>query len=129
MSKPPIICLCGSTRWADVMAVLAWECEKRGAIVVKPNFLPSWYATSDHLAEAQGVKAQLDELHMRKIDLADLVVAVCFDVDGNPYMGESTRNEFNYALSQGKTHARVYGPSVSVDLVPYLQIMAERLVP
>jgi len=46
----------------------------------------------------RGTKAKLDELHLRKIDLADEVLIL--NVDG--YIGESTRNELNYAKSKGK---------------------------
>lgn len=43
-------------------------------------------------------KAVLDELHLRKIDLADRVLVV------NPggYVGESTTTEITYARSAGK---------------------------
>lgn len=43
-------------------------------------------------------KRLLDELHKRKIDLADRVLIV--NVGG--YIGESTRGEIEYATSRGK---------------------------
>jgi len=43
-------------------------------------------------------KPMLDELHLRKIDLSDEVFIV--NVDG--YIGESTFNEIEYAIKQGK---------------------------
>jgi hypothetical protein len=99
---PRIVCICGSTRFIDVIAVLAWELEKRGAITVKPNLLPRWYAPDNklghHMAEHQGLKAELDALHMRKIDLSDEVVVV--DLAG--YIGESTRAEIAHANTTGK---------------------------
>lgn len=42
-------------------------------------------------------KAALDELHKRKIDLADYVYVI--DVDG--YTGASTRSEVEYAADHG----------------------------
>lgn len=44
-------------------------------------------------------KAVLDALHLRKIDLADRVLVV------NPggYVGESTRQEIDYARAAGKS--------------------------
>jgi hypothetical protein len=39
--KPEIICLCGSSRFIDVAAVLAWELEKDGKIVVMMHLLPA----------------------------------------------------------------------------------------
>lgn len=43
-------------------------------------------------------KAALDELHKRKIDLADEVLVL--NVDG--YIGDSTRSEIEYAQQHGK---------------------------
>jgi len=96
--------MCGSTRFADLMAVLSWEMEKLGYIVLRVNFVPDWYvnksgmAESSHIADQQGLKEELDTLHFRKIDLADKVY-VC---DFMGYIGESTRNELNYALETEK---------------------------
>lgn len=44
-------------------------------------------------------KAQLDELHKRKIDLADEILVL--NVDG--YVGASTRSEIEYARNHNKT--------------------------
>jgi len=50
-------------------------------------------------AEQDSVKAKLDELHLRKIDLADEILVL--NVGG--YIGESTRNEIEYAKLIGRT--------------------------
>ena len=104
-SKPPeIICMCGSTRFSDLMAAISWEMEKQSKIVLRVNYLPGWYVKNAgwtqpaHGAEQDGLKEVLDTLHCRKIDLCDRVF-VC-NVDG--YIGESTRNEINYATKIGK---------------------------
>lgn len=106
MKKPKIICICGSTRFADTHAIKRWEFEKTGeAICLMINYLPAWYADeqgwdgNDHFGEQSGLKEVLDDLHFRKIDLSDEVFVV--NVDG--YIGESTRNEIDYALSKGKS--------------------------
>jgi hypothetical protein len=104
--KPKVICICGSTRFADYHAIKRWELEKTGVyICLMINYLPDWYAkqqfgegVNDHFGEAAGLKDLLDDLHFRKIDLCDEVFVI--NVDG--YIGESTRNEINYAESQGK---------------------------
>ncbi len=100
-----VICICGSTRFIDQHAIARWEFEKTGkAICLMVNYLPAWYGNEqgwnedDHFAEQAGVKEILDELHFRKIDLADRVYVI--NVDG--YIGESTRNEINYAIRTGK---------------------------
>lgn len=48
--------------------------------------------------EGPGVAAALDELHLRKIDLADEVLVI--NVGG--YIGESTRREIAYAEATGE---------------------------
>ena len=50
------------------------------------------------LEKAQPQKAKLDELHLRKIDLASEVLIL--NRDG--YIGDSTRRELEYAKEQGR---------------------------
>lgn len=99
--RPQIICLCGSTRFVNEMAVLAWELEKDGNIVLGLHLLPANYpgVQEDHQAEAENVKEKMDALHLRKIDLADRI----FVVNIGGYIGESTRSEIEYAKAQGKS--------------------------
>lgn len=97
--KPKIVCFCGSTRFADYFMIERWKLEKQGIITFGINYLPPEYGDyKDHIAEHEGVKEILDELHKRKIDLSDEVFVL--NVDG--YIGESTRNEISYAESIGK---------------------------
>ena len=102
---PEIVCLCGSTRFTDQMLVKQWELTKSGAIVVSWCALPESYFTEMlntddycHIGDQEGVKEQIDELHKRKIDLADRV----FVVNVGGYIGESTASEVAYAESLGK---------------------------
>ena len=96
---PVIICLCGSSRFISEMAIIGWNLEKGGAIVMGLHLLPSWYMPVDsHAAEYEGVAEHFDRLHLRKIDLADRV----FVVNKDGYIGESTRREIDYAKSLGK---------------------------
>lgn len=98
-SRPEIICLCGSSRFVQEMAAIAWGFEKDGKITMGLHLLPEGYgAPADHLAEAEGVAEQMDELHLRKIDLADRV----FVVNIGGYIGDSTRREIGYATAAGK---------------------------
>lgn len=102
MGKPPkVICLCGSTRFTDVMLVIQWEFEKQGNIVLGWNALPDSYFDGEkrtNVAEQEGVQRNLNELHKCKIDLADEVFII--NVDG--YVGESTRSEIHYATNNNK---------------------------
>ncbi len=98
--KPKVVCFCGSTRFAQYFMVERWLLEKQGIITLGINILPDGYFAGEkhHGAEQEGVKHILDELHKRKIDLADEVVIL--NVGG--YIGESTRAELDYALSINK---------------------------
>lgn len=82
------------------MAVFAWELEKGGAIVLSMHLLPSWYVgvQKDHQAEAEGIAEQMDEIHKRKIDMADEV----FIMNIGGYIGESTKSEIEYSNAHGK---------------------------
>ena len=46
----------------------------------------------------EGTKAMLDDMHKRKIDMADEI----FVINVGGYIGESTRSEIQYAIETGK---------------------------
>lgn len=97
MSKPTVVCLCGSTRFHDAFRLAEYEEAMAGRIVLSVGFHPGL----DH-AESVGCtpeqKLVLDELHLRRIDLADEVLVL--NVAG--YVGESTARELAYAVVTGK---------------------------
>ena len=96
-----IVCLCGSTRFTDLMLVKQWELTKQGCIVLSWCALPDWYFSGEdksHIGDQEGVKATVDTVHFRKIELSDEV----FVINKDGYIGESTRNEINHALQIGK---------------------------
>lgn len=131
--RPKIVCLCGSTRfWRAFMEANHRE-TLAGRIVLSVGCFVHQAAGPQlpgldlpPLTEAD--KAGLDQLHLRKIDLADEVLVLnckqpmcpacdmicqpfgrvprsgCCDqpVEQRPYIGESTRREIDYALSLGK---------------------------
>ena len=97
--KPRIICLCGSSRFCEEIAVKKWEFEKKGMIAIGLHLLPNWYMPVEHHgAEYEGVAQILDELHLRKIELADEV----FIMNCGGYIGERTAYEIQYAKSLDK---------------------------
>jgi hypothetical protein len=102
--KPKIVCICGSSRFCDIAAVKAWEFEKQGVLALSMCYLPQWYhdatgkSENGHYAEQEGVAHILDDLHLRKIDMADSVYVVNY----NGYIGDRTRTEIAYAESLGK---------------------------
>ncbi|KKM63236.1 hypothetical protein LCGC14_1513530 [marine sediment metagenome] len=93
-NDPAIVCLCGSTKFKPVFEKAIKEETLAGRIVVAPGF----YTHYDGILVEPEVKVALDKLHLAKIDLCDVVLVI------NPggYIGESTRNEIEYALSVGK---------------------------
>lgn len=106
--RPVIVCLCGSCRFWMHFQKASLQETLVGRIVLSIGA-----ATGDddshfgHLPKADydRVKDKLDELHLRKIDLADEVLIL--NVGG--YIGESTRRELEYARAHDK-HVRFLEP-------------------
>ena len=100
--RPTIVCLCGSTRFYDEFQRVNYERTMAGEIVLSVGFYP--HAKAEH-GHGEGVghdsteKVALDELHKRKVDLADYVLVLS---DETGYFGESTRSEIEYAIKNGK---------------------------
>lgn len=93
--RPPIVCLCGSTRFMDAFHKANLDLTMAGTIVLTVGC----DTKSDDALELTGDdKAKLDELHKRKIDLADSILVL--NVDG--YIGASTTSEIEYAQAHGK---------------------------
>lgn len=99
VADPTITTLCGSTRFKDEVNRINAELTMQGHIVISMGvFGHADLPERDWTTGASADKRMLDELHRRKIDLADLVYVV------NPggYIGESTRGEIAYATGLGK---------------------------
>jgi len=100
--RPTIVCLCGSTRFSQAFHEANLRETLAGKIVLSIGC--DFKSDTDLLLAGELTaedKARLDELHLRKIDLADEILVL--NVGG--YLGESTRREIDYALDQGK-HVR-----------------------
>lgn len=91
---PTIVTLCGSTRFKEAYAAAARAETLAGRIVLSVGLLGH-----DEGLDMRGpVKAMLDELHLRKIDVSDEVLVL--NVGG--YIGSSTRREIEYATAHAK---------------------------
>lgn len=104
-SVPRIVCLCGSTRFFDQFMAANYALTMQGVIVLSVGFYHHLAAEvhgtlhgEDVGVETDEQKVALDELHKRKIDLADEIFVL--NVDG--YIGDSTRSEIEYAESHDK---------------------------
>ena len=100
---PKVICLSGSTRFERAYERAMIEETLAGNIVlsigVNMRTDPARYMLSDKSdEELTQIKEGLDELHLRKIDMADELLVL--NVDG--YMGESTSREVQYAKDNNK---------------------------
>lgn len=92
---PPIVCLCGSTRFSEAWAKARYDLTLAGEIVLT---IGCDTKSDEGLGITEAQKIALDELHKRKIDLADYVLVL--NVGG--YIGASTRSEIDYATRLGK---------------------------
>lgn len=93
--RPTIVCLCGSGRFREAFEKAEFDETLAGNIVLTIGCNTHDIARSALLSHH---KPLLDELHLRKIDLADEVLIL--NVGG--YIGESTRRELEYARLTGK---------------------------
>ena len=100
--KPPIVCLCGSTRFMEEFIEHQSLFTLRGYIVLTVAVCKHEEAKNNtgHGGEeiSQEVADMLDKLHLHKIDLADFI----FVINKGGYIGESTRKEIDYAYQTNK---------------------------
>lgn len=98
--RPTIVVLCGSTRFGYAFRDANFHETLAGRIVLSigVDMRSDAFANTSE-ADLAEIKADLDELHKRKIDLADEVLVL--NVGG--YVGDSTRSEIEYAQGLGKT--------------------------
>lgn len=96
---PEIVVLCGSTKFKDEFEKAEKSFGLRGFIVLTValfghmgDLLP------EQVEKGHPIKDALDELHKRKIDLADYV----FVLNVGGYIGDSTRSEIEYAHKIGR---------------------------
>ncbi len=88
-----VITICGSMRYSKEMMKISEELE-----------LKKGYAVIQCIYNVDGVKYEgldvnvLDKIHRKKIDISDAIYVV--NIDG--YIGDSTKNEIEYALKNGK---------------------------
>jgi hypothetical protein len=91
-----VITLCGSTKFKDEFMEAQKRLSLAGIIVISVGLFGH---SGDDEVWADGVKEMLDDMHKRKIDMADGIYVI--NVGG--YIGSSTRSEIEYAKSHGKT--------------------------
>lgn len=90
-----VITLCGSTKFKEQYLEVQKRLTLEGNIVISVGLFGH---SGDNEVWTEGTKAMLDDMHLRKIDMADEI----FVINVGGYIGESTRREITYALNCGK---------------------------
>jgi len=102
-SKYSVITLCGSTKFKDDFIKAQEELTLQGNIVISVGLFGHADGKYDNVLTDE-VKEMLDDMHKRKIDMADEV----FVINTNGYIGSSTRSEIEYAVKTGKPIKYMY---------------------
>ena len=95
VGKYKVITLCGSTRFKEQFLVAQKRLTLEGNIVISVGLFGH---SGDDEVWTEGTKAMLDDMHKRKIDMADEIYVINF----GGYIGESTRSEIEYARKNGR---------------------------
>lgn len=95
VGKYPVITLCGSIRFKEQFLEAQKRLTLEGNIVISVGLFGH---SGDEEVWTEGTKEMLDDIHKRKIDMADSIYVI------NPggYIGSSTRSEIEYAARNGK---------------------------
>ena len=104
-----IITLCGSTKFKEQYITEQKRLTLEGNIVISVGLFGH---SGDDEAWTEGTKMMLDDIHKSKIDLADEIFVI--NVDG--YIGSSTKNEIEYALSKGKKVNYLVKPQMTFEI-------------
>lgn len=95
VGKYKVVTLCGSTKFKDQFFEVQKKLTLQGYIVISVGLFGH---SGDDEVWTEGTKEMLDDMHKRKIDMADEI----FVINVNHYVGSSTSSEIEYALAHGK---------------------------
>lgn len=95
VGKYKVITLCGSTKFKEQFIQAQKELTLQGNIVISVGLFGH---SGDNEVWIEGTKEMLDDMHKRKIDMADAIYVI--NVGG--YIGSSTKSEIEYAKQQSK---------------------------
>ena len=102
VGKYKVITLCGSTKFKNEFLKAQKDLTLQGNIVISVGLFGHsgdqevWESMDE--GTLTKTKEMLDDMHKRKIDMADEIFVI--NVDG--YIGESTKSEIEYALKNNK---------------------------
>ena len=95
VGKYKVVTLCGSTKFKDAFMQAQKKLTLAGNIVISVGLFGH---SGDSEVFTEGTKEMLDDMHKRKIDMADEI----FVINVGGYIGSSTRSEITYAQATGK---------------------------
>ena len=95
VGKYKVITLCGSTKFKDEFLIEQKRLTLEGNIVISVGLFGH---SGDDEVWTENIKKMLDDMHKRKIDMADEI----FVINKNGYIGSSTTSEIEYALKTNK---------------------------
>ena len=90
-----VITLCGSTKFKDDFLKEQKRLTLEGHIVISVGLFGH---SGDNEVWTDGIKEMLDNMHKRKIDMADEI----FVINKDGYIGTSTKSEIEYAIKTNK---------------------------
>ena len=90
-----VVTLCGSTKFKDQFYEAQKKLTLEGCIVISVGLFGH---SGDTEVFTEGVKTMLDDMHKRKIDMADEI----FVINVGGYIGSSTSSEIEYAKQHNK---------------------------
>ena len=90
-----IVTLCGSTKFKNEFIAEQKRLTLEGNIVISVGLFGH---SGDKEVWSEDTKIMLDDMHKRKIDLADEI----FVINVGGYIGSSTRSEIEYAIMTNK---------------------------
>ena len=103
VGKYKVITLCGSTRFKNEFLKVQKRLTLEGNIVISVGLFGH---SGDDEVWAEGTKEMLDDMHKRKIDMADEI----FVINVGGYIGSSTKSEIEYATTSGKNVKYLFEP-------------------
>ena len=101
IGKYKVVTLCGSTKFKEEFIEVQKYLTLAGNIVISVGLFGH---SGDNEVWTDNVKEMLDDMHKRKIDMADEI----FVINVNGYIGTSTQNEIDYAQATGKKVKYLY---------------------
>ncbi|SNV77252.1 hypothetical protein [Clostridium cochlearium] len=97
VGKYKVITLCGSTKFKDEFLQAQKQLTLEGNIVISVGLFGHADGEFGNVITPE-IKLMLDDIHKRKIDMSDEI----YVINKNGYIGESTKDEIDYAIKTGK---------------------------